>query len=51
MQGNAIPLAVYLLGLPPPEEGAAALDAAKPALCGTLQRLAARDAGEPSAGR
>lgn len=46
LQGNAIPLTVFLLGQPPPPDGGAALDAAKPALCGTLQRLAARDRGE-----
>jgi hypothetical protein len=53
VQGNAIPLAIFLLGQPPaPQQQAGGaggeaegLDACKPALCATLQRMAARDAG------
>lgn len=46
-QNNAVPLAIYLLGQP--QQEASELDAAKPALCATLQRLAARDSGAAAA--
>ena len=48
LQENAIPLAIYMLGQSYTQPGAAEddpLDAAKPALCALLQRLAARDRG------
>lgn len=55
LQENAIPLSIYMLGQSytqqrqghgPADEDP--LDAAKPALCALLQRLAARDRGAPS---
>ncbi len=52
LQENAIPLAIYVLGhnytqqqRPGPQAEEDPLDAAKPALCALLQRLAARDRG------
>ena len=45
LQGNAIPLAIFLLGQLQRQPEDAALAAAAPALCATLQRLGARDAG------
>ena len=49
LQGNAIPLAIFLLGLVERQQADErdGLAAAAPALCGVLQRLAARDAGAP----
>ena len=51
-QGNAVPLAIFLLGLEEQdqqdqqhESAAPSLDLAKPALCGMLQRLGAADPG------
>jgi hypothetical protein len=45
-----VPLAIFVLGQPPSAqqqgtEEAGGLEAAKPALCGMLHRMGARDAG------